>query len=214
MACIDKTYVNKKQLIEAIDWCKSIGEVTLENGYKFHPLDFIRGYNDIDDAEFFKSDRDGFVLWNTPTWFDRWLWKNCPLLFVRERLQEQYGEDNLERFENWVYIKPERRKQHYTFLEVPVGEWKWLAKQSFYECRVSVPNEHFHRRFDAQSKQWYKPFDMLPCDDDYIWREHHKNIPTKKSIIRQLNKWDLPKGAIVEINNFRYRGMDFKILVK
>ena len=41
MASIDKTYVNKTELLEAINWCKNIGEVTLENGYKFYPLNFI-----------------------------------------------------------------------------------------------------------------------------------------------------------------------------
>ena len=41
MAGIDKTYVTAIQLKEAIEWCKSIGECTLENGYKFKPIDFI-----------------------------------------------------------------------------------------------------------------------------------------------------------------------------
>ena len=52
MASIDKTYVDKDELKEAITWCKNIGLVTLENGYQFTPLNFILGYNDIDDPEF------------------------------------------------------------------------------------------------------------------------------------------------------------------
>ena len=56
---------------------------------------------------------------------------------------------------------------------------------------------------------------MLPCNSsDYIWQKYHKNPPTKKSIIRQLNKWNLPKGTIVKFKNIRYKGLDFIILVK
>ena len=41
MAAIDKTYVNKEELLEAIVWAKQVGEVSLENGYKFYPINFI-----------------------------------------------------------------------------------------------------------------------------------------------------------------------------
>jgi hypothetical protein len=48
MAGIDKTYVNYEQLLETVAWAKNIGEVTLENGHKFFPLNWIKGYNDIE----------------------------------------------------------------------------------------------------------------------------------------------------------------------
>ena len=48
MSSIDKTYVNKLQLIEAINWCKNIGEVTLEDGTCFKPINFI--YHNDDDV--------------------------------------------------------------------------------------------------------------------------------------------------------------------
>jgi hypothetical protein len=56
MAAIDKTYVTKKELLETIAWAKEVGEVSLENGYKFYPLNFICSYNDIDNIE----DKDMF----------------------------------------------------------------------------------------------------------------------------------------------------------
>ena len=85
MAGIDKTYVSAIQLKEAIEWCKNIGECTLENGFKFKPINFIYGYNDFDNPNF-DWDCKEYVLWNTPIWFDRWLWLNCPLFFVKERM--------------------------------------------------------------------------------------------------------------------------------
>ena len=124
MAAIDKTYVTKEELLEAIAWAKEVGEVSLENGYKFYPLNFICSYNDIDNIE----DKDIYVLWNTPSWFDRWLWLNCPLSFIKERIEEVYDEEYIKKFENWKYIEPVKVNRKYTFLETPAGYgWKFLA---------------------------------------------------------------------------------------
>lgn len=239
MARIDKTYVNYEQLLEAIAWAKNIGEVTLENGYKFFPLDFIKGYHDVDengvlDCE--KLEDHEYILWNTPTWFDRWLWCNCPLSFVKNRLQEQYDLDDLEEFEEWTYVPEPKRTAKYKFITEPNDfgpGWKWLmnndrrkslwrplsgsCKQLTYNINVRVPGEIFERYYDDQTDNWYKPFGMLPVysdDHGYVWQKHHKCVPTKKSIIRQLRKWNLPKGTIVEVYNIHYSKMDFVIKVK
>lgn len=224
MAAIDKTYVSKEQLLEAINWCNEIGEVTLENGYKFKPLNYIMAYNDIDNLH----EQDWYVLWNTSTWMDRWLWCNCPLPFVRERLQEQYDENSLKEFEEWIYEELEKRNVKYTFLKTPSYRyWKWFinnarrenpwprnCKQATYTCEVRVPNEEFDRGYDEQTNQWYKMFGMLPAHGNFIWQNYHKRVPSKKSIIRQLRKWNLPKGTIVNIKCIRYKDSDFVILVK
>ena len=236
MAGIDKTYVNREQLLEAIEWAKNLGEVTLENGYKFKPLDWIRGYNEIDDNGILNNTncRDCYVLWNTPGWFDRWLWVNCPLSFVKERLREQYDADFLKVFEDWVYTPESIRKSKFKFITTPNDfgpGWKWLAnndrrnnpwpencKQATYRIEVRVPGEKFERHYDDQTDNWYQAFGMLPAYGgilgDYVWQEHHKNVPTKKAIIRQLRKWNLPKGAIVKVVCFRYKNMDFVVHVK
>lgn len=225
MAAIDKTYVNKEQLKEAVEWAKSIGVVTLENGYKFKPLNWIKSYNDIDDPEFWNNDY--YILWNTPTWFDRWLWNNCSLSFVKDRLQEQYDKDSLKDFESWIYEKPIHIKQKYTFLKIPSGKYyKWLmsnarkdcrwpknCKQATYSIIIKCPNEEFEREYDKQTNNWYKMFGILPCGDDFIWQKYHKRIPNKKSIIRQLRKWTFPKGTVVTVKCLSYK-LDFKILVK
>lgn len=233
MAGIDKTYVKYEQLLEAVTWAKNIGEVTLENGHKFFPLDFIKGYHDVDengvlDCE--KLEDHQYILWNTPTWFDRWLWCNCPLSFVKNRLQEQYDLDGLKEFEEWVYIPEPKRTAKYKFITEPNDfgpGWKWLmnngrrnnpwpgsCKQATYRIDVRVPEERIERSYDKQTDNWYKPFGMLPVYDDFYWQEHHKHAPTKKSIIRQLRKWNLPKGTIVEVYSMNYQKLDFVIEVK
>lgn len=228
MAEIDKTYVNKEQLLEAVEWAKRVGKATLEDGSTFYPINFIYSYNDIDNPIFWKEERKEYVLWDTPIWYDRWLWLNCPLSFVKERLQEQYDETDLEEFENLVYKKSIPRKQKYTFLKTPSGTYhKWLMGksrrttpwpngciQATYEIKVKCPNEEFERGYNKEVKQWYPDFGLLPCYDNFIWQNHHKRIPCKKSIMRQLDKWTFPKGTIVTIYCLRYKGLDFKILVK
>ena len=62
MAGIDKTYVNKEQLKEAVEWAKNIGVVTLENGHKFKPLNWIESYNDIHNPEFWNEENEWYIL--------------------------------------------------------------------------------------------------------------------------------------------------------
>lgn len=228
MAGIDKTYVNKEQLLEAIEWAKGVGKATLEDGSTFYPINFICGYNDINDPTFWEEEREEYILWNTPTWYDRWLWLNCPLSFVKERLQEQYDEDDLKTFESWTYEEPVNRKKKYTFLEVPkIYGYKWFmnnarynnrwpcnSKQLTYYIEVKCPDEEFEREYNEEVGQWYPDFGFLPCHDEFIWQKHHKRIPSRKSIMRQLDKWILPKGTVVTVGCLRYTRLNFKVLVK
>ena len=41
MAALDKTYVNKEQLLEAIEWAKKVDKAILEDGSTFYPINFI-----------------------------------------------------------------------------------------------------------------------------------------------------------------------------
>lgn len=228
MAALDKTYVNKEQLLEAIEWAKKVDKATLEDGSTFYPINFICGYNDIDDPAFWEEERKEYILWNTPIWYDRWLWLNCPLSFVQERLQVQYDSYTLEVFESWTYEEPVNRKKKYTFLTVPTGYgYKWFMNNARYNCRwprnskqltyyieVKCPDEEFDRGYNKEVGQWYPDFDFLPCRDEFIWQKYHKRIPSKKSIMRQLDKWALPKGTIVTVGTMKYNGLNFKVLVK
>lgn len=235
MADIDKTYVTKSELLEAIEWAKKVGIVTAENGYRFEPLAFIHVYNDLDDTHYFDEECEEYVLWNTPTWFDRWLWNNCPLEFVRERLMFQYpDEEERKAFENFVFDDPRNRlekgHQHYTFLEVPrwhAHKWfmrhgrkdnPWPNKKEMqtYFIEIFAPDNEYAKDlvYDAQTDAWYNRNDNIPASGNYIWQYYHKNPPTKKSIVRELRRWYIPKGYIVKVYQLKYTGMDFKILIK
>lgn len=211
MAAIDKTYVNKKQLFEAIEWAKEVGEVTLENGYKFYPINFIYAYNDIDELE----DRDTYVLWNTPMWFDRWLWLNCPLSFVKDTIEDVYSEDTIKEFENWKYVEQVPEKRKYTFLETPSGYgWKFLANGKGKKPSIYIFNIHYKDKYfgyNSQINKWGPIRGMLPYRGEF---ELRNKVLSKKAVLRMLRKWNLPSGSIVRIMNLHYYGMDYKILVK
>lgn len=240
MASIDKTYVNKRQFLEAVKWCKEQGVASLENGYKFRPYNMCFGYHDLKEIEDTPDDSNRvFVLWNTPAWYDRWLWLNCPLDFIRKRLQYQYEDEGIKRLENWKYTdikkNPLYGKQKYTFLREPNFRGKWYCltrtrkrlkwtKLPYHDfspdninINISVPhNEDGSWRYfyydyfdDTWNEHQYLPIDWNGCD----WNYWHKNPPTKKSILRHLRKWVLPKGTIVTISTV-WVGVRWKILVK
>ena len=216
MASIDKTYVNREELLKAITWAKEIGKITLENGYQFYPIRFIESYNNIDNIP---NNKDEFILWNTPQWFDRWLWKNCPLSFVLERLQEQYDQYTLISFWDWHYEKPSQKngKTKYKFLDEPIKYgygWKRYAagkeeRKSIYYVTVRYKDEELG--YNAQLNEWGDKFGMLPYRNECEFRN---KVFSKKAIIRMIDKWNLPSGCIVRIHNLHYYGLDFKILVK
>lgn len=235
MAYIDKTYVNKEELLEAIEWAKKVGTVTTENGHKFTPLEFIYHYNDLDNPHFFDNEREEYVLWSTYSWFDRWLWMNCPLKFVREELMQQYSTEDLKLFENYKFDDPknklEKGYQHYTFLKEPKGrgiKWfmshgrkenPWPDKKEMltYFIDIKSPKHNDYENdlaYDSETDAWYKKSAYVPVYGTYVWQYYHKNPPTKKSIIRELRRWYIPKGYIVKVYQIKYVGMDFEILVK
>lgn len=233
MAAIDKTYVTKEQLIQAYEWAKNIGDVTLENGHVFRPLDFIC-YYDMNNL----PELNEYVLWNTPTWFDRWFWRrNFPLPFVYDRLEEVYDEETLREFDLWSYDKQVPEKRKYKFIEVPTGKYikttmrcaryknPWPGKciQATYEIKIG-PVKEVHGKlvidslneygYDEQTDSWGHWMGMLPYHDNFIWQRYMKRIPNKKTILRLIRQWNIPSGYMVHVSSLRYKGLDFKVLVK
>ena len=237
MAAVDKTYTNKEGLIEVIDWCLKVGKCKLENGYCFRPLNYVLGYNELDDNYRPIHEQDTYVVWNTPVWFDRWLWLNCPLELIKDRLLEQYGEDGVKEFEDFVYTDPNNDirlgKQHYTFLKEPKWKaWKWFAnnarrdwrwpgncKQATLTMSITLPGDKKdwmknELKYSPAVDRWYPDFGYMPIDHSgYIWQKYHNRIPSKKSIIRELRRWYFTPGTIVKISGIRLK-IDWEILVK
>jgi len=91
MAGIDKTYVNHSQWIQA----RQFADETQAEQIRClgAPINF---YYDHEDAA---QMGDDFVLWNTSQLQDVWLYQNCKLPFIQERLDVQYGKTKSPLFE-------------------------------------------------------------------------------------------------------------------
>ena len=179
------------------------------------------------DWEFNAEKYFDVILWNTPTYVDIWLIRNCPFEEIQDRLKEQYGggwsktaftdhnEDNLyEQIKNGTSVydtfqrnglgKEAKVKFHYIS-----GSW-CRDKKCWWWIEV---NPYWigdkHTRFS--SGPWYN-------EDDDMWYWNEEAMPissstclkdgclTKKNIINLIKKWNLPKGSIVKFENL----MSFK----
>ena len=85
MAGIDKIYGNKEQYEELYSFLEKYKPSFIEDG--LIPREYAE--------EVFENKGDKHVI--PISYFsheqDKWLWKYCPIEFVRERLKGQYGED-------------------------------------------------------------------------------------------------------------------------
>ena len=131
---------------------------------------------------------------------------------------EVYSDDTLAVFKEWKYIPTPKEKRKFVFTKEPTGKngWKCFSKHKYamWRFEIMLPNEQWEADYDEQTNSWYASFGMLPADDDYHWHNYHKNLPNKKTILRLLRKWNLPKGTKVVLNSYRYNGLDFEIIVK
>ena len=87
MAAIDKTYVNKREYKEVLEFLSSDVYEKMKNeiGFTVKPYKHLM-------KDFGKDGEKELPLWNTPTLFDMWLAKNCKLEFIQNRLHEQYSD--------------------------------------------------------------------------------------------------------------------------
>ena len=87
MAAIDKCYVdNYSDYQQFKEWAKDKSFVT-PRGNKICISDYIF---DLEEKYF---DSKSIPIFNTPTYVDNYLYKNCPLKFIQDWLQDRYFRD-------------------------------------------------------------------------------------------------------------------------
>jgi len=236
MAAIDKTYISDWETFDKIrTWGKS-QQFTLKNGEVIKLVNYMY-YPDITKEEweeYEKSYKENnpngifeLVLWNTPTYVDVWLIRNCPFEEIQERLKEQYGggwskeaftdhndSDMYEQIKNGtsVYDTYQRNglgyKAKVSFKRVsgaPIRDkklWWWIE--------VVNPKNFW---FNGKTNTWHEPEECLPTNTNVC---HFTGALTKKRIVNIIKKWDLPAGSEVRFEALykRYSMHEFIVKVK
>ncbi len=222
MAAIDKTYVtNWNDYVEIRDWCIAQGSVTDDYGNHFSPIDFLIEYEEKDFENI--NERP---IWNTPTYFDIYLIRNCPIELIQKRLKEQYGggwsktafnENN----DNNLYYQIKNRTS-------PYDTYKRNGTKG--NLKFSIIKKSYFNRFKDDDLTWfitvYEP-DMNYNSEDNAWYSHYeckewssnaaymRGSLSKSKLRRLLNRWNFPDGTIIRFCGdwHRYIQKEFEVRV-
>lgn len=196
MAAIDKTYTNSWEEYQSlVEWCKG-KSFTLKNGDIIKPSNYIYDWKE--------ENFDGvklLPLWNTPTYLDIWLIRNCPLKFIQDRLKEQYGggwskeaftshndEDMYHQIltHNSPYDLYERESSHKFSIKYSINN-KFKDDDLFWWVDIMSLGWWYNEKHQT----WYHNDEALPISSNVA---HLKGNMSKRRLARIIKKWDLPKG--------------------
>lgn len=228
MAGIDKTYISNWSTFKEIrDWAEN-QSFTLKNGEKINLIDYFY-YPDLTEEEFNKYKEDynkiypeyeyEIVLWNTPTYVDIWLIRNCPFEIIQDRLKEQYSggwsktaftdhnDDDLYtqiKEHCSIYDTYQRNglggKAKVTFHNLfgnPIRDkncfW-WIEVDPYWlrDKRTSIETSPW---YNEDVDMWYWDTEAMPWTSNICTK---RGSMTKKNIVNLIKKWNLPKGTIVK----------------
>lgn len=145
------------------------------------------------------------VLWNTPTYFDIWLIRNCPIDFIQERLKQQYASsyDELKerRSEYDTYVRP-AACSHFKISRDQLPK----IKTKFLWWSISVPDFYYNE----ETGEWHH---WLECRN---WSDSCYEIRGclgKRKLARLISKWGFPAGTVLNVSG-NYVGLNFKVVIK
>lgn len=208
MAGIDKTYIKSySQYKEISDWCQLQGIVTDQFNNKFSPYDFIPNKYDENgdiigklDEEFFNdyfTKHEEFPLWNTPTYFDIYLIKNCPIGFIQDRLKQQYGYEYVSiKNNNSIYDNFKRNGIKNPHFSIKYKDLNFRFKDDKLSWSIEIISKPYMEYYDG-ANEWYFCQECKKGIGNLLsscYLKHFGNMSPQR-IRRLLNKWNLPKGA-------------------
>lgn len=173
------------------------------NRYKDNPnqiQDALVG-TDYNTIEEYARANSQLVLWNTPSWFDVWLIRYCPIKTIRNRLSEQYSKKSIERIEKF-----DTDVDHYKrtsgsgrFRILHCSSRNKLRSNSGY-CKISVNDGHTNWEYSKMDNTFYSRFDWHHRDriDDYCCNFFEMKELSMRKVRRFLKNWKLPAGITVE----------------
>lgn len=180
MAAIDKTYINNKKDYEDLkNWVSTQKTCTTPIGETFNIRDYMYKWDENSVLRALENGKE-IPIWNTPVAVDKYLYKNCPLKFVQDRLKDQYGdpEELLTKSEDYEYGKCKVLKFPKVFKDIEV---EFKVMNEFYEYLV----------FSKPTNKWVEFEDVLSLSGQYTC-----GLSMRK-LRRLLKTWSIPKGYAV-----------------
>lgn len=213
MAGIDKTYLNKWEDYEKLrDWCKD-REVKfscfIPEEEPIYASDFLCDYTKEKFEEIVKNHGE-VVIWNTPTYFDVFLIRNCPFDFIQNRLKEQYGNDYEDiKSGNSVYDR------WFEFRKSAKNVWKFKMPKrrpnyndefiiiDLYNYSEGDHGWKLYWHWDREKKIWVHPYDMV---ESYCSSSYDCGPGIKRGVLaKKIKSWNIPEGTIMEMNIYNIR---------
>lgn len=244
MAYIDKTYYKTwEQFCDVRNWAVQCGRVTDDYGNTFCPADFLdRSMTKADfdkwcdelvkrarEQNILEDDYVEFPLWNTPTYFDIWLIRNCPINWIQERLKVQYASNG------WT-------KQAFASVKTDYDSIKTRTSvYDTYERKFTTPgklrftiNYKYNVRFKDDDIFWWIQIledggdDFWYNKDDDMWYSryephestsntaHFKGNLNPRQLRHILKKWNLPSGCKIHFTGDYNRHIvkEFTVTIK
>jgi hypothetical protein len=220
MAFIDRTYVNSyQQVLDFVNWAKD--KKFVYNGYTFNPLKWL--YYTIEDyKEHFETQTTEMVLFSKSKSQDYVLIKHCPLDFIQEQLKHIYDIEYYS-IKNGTSIFDTFNRNDISGQKVKcIKETDFGNKRFHYKSRkrgkrsplrywVEINHPNYFLFYDENMDKW-SIYKMELYNPSYLSSVCHKKIKTRKALIRNIRKWNLPKGSIVRwIGEYVGDDMEFKI---
>lgn len=147
------------------------------------------GENFLEDKTLFFE----LPIWNTATYQDIWLIRNCPVDFIQERLKQQYG-DYYEKIKNHtsVYDTFERnglgKNVHFSIEYIKENHLKRFKED---DIHWFIESMDISAEYNDELDTWILENEARPWTSNM--RVNCGNM-SKRKIYRMLRKWDLPKG--------------------
>ena len=182
MAAIDKTYINNKKDYEDLkNWVSTQKTCTTPIGETFNIRDYMYKWDENAVLRALENGKE-VPIWNTPEAVDKYLYKNCPLKFVQDRLKDQYDvpEELLTKSEGYEYGKCKVLRFPKVFKDI--------------EVEFEVMNEtDGHLVFSKPTNKWVEFEDALSLSGQYTC-----GLSMRK-LRRLLKTWLIPKGYAVYV---------------
>jgi hypothetical protein len=161
-------------------------------------------------GEDWEPDKEGIgelTLWNTPTYFDIWLIRNCPIDFIQGRLKQQYvsSYDELKerRSEYDTYVRPAASKH---FKVLPLSSFPRIRGRNL---TLYIQSEDSDWMYNDETRKWHH---WLECKE---WNTNTMNARgpiTRRKLKRIILKCGFPAGVRLRVcSNY---GHVFEVVIK